>query len=193
MERGQYPGKNWLDAWSASDEIGVIASGVALLQFAALIATFFLMRRTAERQLRAYIGVASGHLAVEFINGVFKPTVTIRVRNFGQTPAYHVHSKGSITLAAEFSASLNERLLPIGGKNALFPQSDQRILLSQDFNNPPGTTPLETFVFGYVSYRDAFGKQQRTNFRFTCISNAPQVPGPFQADLSPCEEGNEAT
>jgi hypothetical protein len=150
--------------------------------------------RTAKSQLRAYVGIASGHLAIEIVDGKIKPTVTIRVRNFGQTPAYEVHSKGSITLASKFSDALSGRLISISGKNAIFPQSSQRIRLTQDLNAPTGEGPLDTFVFGYITYKDVFGHLRRTNFRFTCQSDAiPDSPGPFRADLAPCEEGNEAT
>jgi hypothetical protein len=150
--------------------------------------------RTAKSQLRAYVGIASGHLSIEIVDGKIKPSVTIRIRNFGQTPAYEVRSKGSITLARKFSHALNNRLISVSGKNAIFPQSSQRILLSQDFNDPAGEGPLDTFVFGYITYRDAFGHLRRTNFRFTCRADTvPQDPGPLRANLAPCEEGNEAT
>ena len=77
-----------------SDKIAVIASAVAFLQFLALIATIFVMRRTAQRQLRAYIAVEHGD--VQLVNGGEGIRAMIRIKNFGQTPARNVVSWASV-------------------------------------------------------------------------------------------------
>jgi hypothetical protein len=149
--------------------------------------------KTAESQLRAYVGIISGQLDLEVVGETLKPRVTIRIRNFGQTPAYEVRCKGGLANAGEFSESLNDRLIGIVGKNTIFPQSDQRVLFTPDFNIPPGDEPFKTFVFGFITYRDAFGHTRQTDFRFTgAVLDRPSVPGSVRADLAPCEEGNES-
>jgi hypothetical protein len=54
-----------------SDKIAVIASAVAFLQFLAMIATVFVMRRTAQRQLRAYVHIED--VVTSEMNSVYDP------------------------------------------------------------------------------------------------------------------------
>jgi hypothetical protein len=143
--------------------------------------------RTARRQLRAYVGIESGHMNLEISNGGIEAQVTLRIKNFGQTPAYEVRGHGGVAIAAKFSASLQEKEGPIAGQNAVFPQSSQRALFGGHLEIPPGSDPIGIFAFGHFSYKDAFGHRQRTNFRYTARALAGET------ELVPCEEGNEAT
>jgi hypothetical protein len=74
--------------WGLSDKIAVVASGAALLQFLALIATIYVMMESSKRQLRAYISsdVAGIHLSPD------KETIQFSFvsENHGQTPARNV-------------------------------------------------------------------------------------------------------
>jgi hypothetical protein len=78
---------HWLEGWSLSDRIAVIASIVAFLQFLALVATVFMMVRTARRQLRAYV-LVSGSTVTNVAEGDGIPQAQVVIKNFGQTPAY---------------------------------------------------------------------------------------------------------
>ena len=73
------------DNWALSDEIAVIATFVGFLQFAALIATVTVMKKSAERQLRAYVWAFSA-----MDTDADKLLVRTAVKNSGQTPAYDV-------------------------------------------------------------------------------------------------------
>jgi hypothetical protein len=164
------------------------------LLFNATIALWWSTRRlvrgaekTAERQLRAYVGILSGHLAVEIIDGIMVPKATLRIRNFGQTPAYDVSCNAGIENASNFSKT-RRKLNPVSGKSIIFPQSDQRAMFSGEFNEPPGQGKISTFIFGCITYKDAFRQRRRTNFRFT----GHYTPGNTRADLTPCDDGNEA-
>src|SRR5260370_34589796 len=79
--------EKWFDGWSLSDKIAGIATVVAFLQFAALFLTLRIMRRTAQRQLRAYICDIEGNAV--FPGGTIV-NIEIAFRNSGQTPAYDV-------------------------------------------------------------------------------------------------------
>jgi hypothetical protein len=144
--------------------------------------------KTAERQLRAYVGIVNGNLDIEITDKAITARATIRVKNFGQTPAYDAMCKCGIENATTFSEAINSKQISIVGKNTIFPQADQRIMFGNNFVAPPGELPFSTFVFGQISYLDAFGRSRWTNFRFT----AHFGPGASRADLAPCEEGNEA-
>src|SRR6185437_1628821 len=76
---------SWLSGLGVGDKIAVIASVVAFLQFLALIATVFVMRGTARRQLRAYIVASAGK--VQRIDKGFLLSATLK--NTGQTPAFN--------------------------------------------------------------------------------------------------------
>jgi hypothetical protein len=71
-----------------SDKIAIIASVVALLQFLALVATVYMMIRTARRQLRAYV-LVSGSAVANVVEGDGIPEAQVVIENFGQTPAFN--------------------------------------------------------------------------------------------------------
>src|SRR5579872_2715896 len=71
--------------WTLSDKIAAIASVAGLLQFTVLIFTYFIMRGTAIRQLRAYCLVARAEILDVEVGKT--PRARITIKNFGQTPA----------------------------------------------------------------------------------------------------------
>jgi hypothetical protein len=128
--------RHWLEGWNLSDRIAVIASLVALLQFGALVATVIVMVNTSRRQLRAYIGVTTGSLKFGVVDGVQMAKATIRIKNFGQTPAFDVTSMAHIEAAAEFSDEMNRRQKKIKGRGAIYPQDSQRVIIPEELNPP---------------------------------------------------------
>jgi hypothetical protein len=165
----------WFDGWSLSDKIAVIASVVAFLQFIALIATVFVMRRTAQRQLRAYVMIKSVRIDNVIIGG--KPEVLITLRNSGQTPAREVTHWAKLVFSTFPEIS------------ELMPGRDVRETLPTSFIAPGGKLRLNTgidlplngptikaiadqshalYVKGEVRYVDAFGVKRATDFFLFC-------------------------
>src|SRR5260370_40088018 len=88
--------QTWFVGWTSSDKIAVIASVVGFLQFLALMATYQIMRRNTQRQLRAYVGVVRGELIN--IDGDDQIEATVIVKNSGQTPAREVVMWGGMAV-----------------------------------------------------------------------------------------------
>jgi hypothetical protein len=155
--------EKWFDGWSLSDKIAVIASAVAFLQFLALIATVFVMRRTAQRQLRAYICVESGD--IELVNAGAGVRAQIRVKNFGQTPAHKAVSWASVRVfdaeSPVFSMTRSERpaFRAMIGPTAVTLISRLVAISPADLAAIQAGTK-RIFVWGRVEYTDAFNRRR---------------------------------
>jgi hypothetical protein len=169
---------DWLE-----HHMGAITAVIAI----AAIAQWRETRKTSQRQLRAYVGVTTGTVIFEVSENKIMAKATIRIKNYGQTPAYGVGSTACIEAATEFTEEMNDRQKPINGKGAIFPQDSQRIIFPGEialFSDDP----VGIFIFGRITYRDSFGHSRWTNFRFT----ARVHPSLSRADLVPEAEGNDA-
>lgn len=171
---------------------------------------------TAERQLRAYVGVSAASIE----NVVHQPalvsdyadfldtaagagprgriTVNLTLKNAGQTPAYHVVSWFTLSVAAIHGDAAmppepndyRERqiLLPEGtlDKTGLFPA-----LTLPDLKNVAVRTH-GVFINGAISYDDAFGRARTSRFRL--FYKFPYEGGaPALSQLNIANVGNEAT
>jgi hypothetical protein len=148
------------------------------------------MRVTARQQLRAYVFVEETNLnniytpPPEEVGGGYKPTgaeithphfgpaVILKIKNFGQTPAYDVIHIADIKFAdfplkskLRIPASLftTKTALAPGGastkvRNLPAPLSEQEIASLK-----AGTGAI--YVYGYITYRDAFRKRRKTRFK----------------------------
>lgn len=147
---------------------------------------------TARRQLRAYVFVDRAEITS--IDSGDAPIATIVIKNSGQTPAYGLTQVGGIAIGESFD-TLTHPIGPHGiSKTSLSPGG-----ITQHFNSAPG--PLSTeeksvlhagtktlWVYGEVHYKDAFGMERFTNYRFMIGGHA----GVRSNRMAICEEGNEA-
>ena len=125
---------------------------------------------TAERQLRAYVHVAAASASPvgTLIN------YYLEVKNFGQTPAYEVKLSFVIKLAdlPEKAADLLPPDTPNISQAVLPPQ----VSIHDNFTPTQQLTPNQMskiqsenaaiFVAGQITYRDIFGKERLTEFRY---------------------------
>lgn len=149
---------------------------------------------TAERQLRAY--VMTGAFDVEGIADGKTPSVTIELKNSGQSPARHMTSRLDIALlenpppVSKFTLKgieTNSRS-PVapGGSYAVTvfldrPISDQDIIVLKG-----GRWAL--YVWGQIDYIDAFDKPRWTTFR--AVFGKQQIAEePYHMGV--CEDGND--
>jgi hypothetical protein len=143
---------------------------------------------TAERQLRAYVGVTSGSVTLELANHSPRLRAMLKMENAGQTPAYKLRGLGGIKTGVMFEDLWLNQTTPFAQNSMLLPNAEfaYRLFLT-DFA-APSKGFYHTFVFGRIEYVDAFGKQRWTDFRFTVGGDLSAGP----AQLHPCENGNDA-
>jgi hypothetical protein len=125
---------------------------------------------TAERQLRAYVHVCTVNASPvgSLIN------YYLEVRNFGQTPAYEVKLSFVIKLAdlPEKAGELVPPETPNISQAVLPPQ----VSIHDNFTPAQQLSPNQVlkiqsdkaaiFVAGQITYRDIFGKDRLTEFRY---------------------------
>jgi hypothetical protein len=191
------------DAWTISDKIAVGAVIASVLQFLALLWTIGIMRANGRRELRAYVLQEGGQLydgtTVEPImpENFDQPAATLVFKNMGQTPAYKVTSWGDIAvIPIREEATLSIPDVPpkysttLGAGNG-FPKHfrfKRRLTAEEITGVVRGEVGI--YIFGRVTYRDAFKKERFTYFRL--IYTARHWPPPKGAQLNFCESGNDA-
>jgi hypothetical protein len=172
--------ENRSDALALSDKIAVIASIVALLQFFALVATIFVLMRTAKRQLRAYVFVKDGRIDITPDGTGF--VSRINFKNFGQTPAYQYSTwiGGGIFQIDDLpfpskSKPLSERVnRSIVGPSAETPMVTGPTALSPANLQAIRNETMAIFIWGGVDYVDAFGKSRRFILKMRMTGNETQ-------------------
>ena len=129
-------------------------------------------RRSSERQLRAYVMVAAVH-QTEIVPGTI-PTTTVRVKNFGQTPAHNIRVIIGMGFARhpftdmEWYSRTGEPAAKFG--RSLGPEDDIRVPIDLG-----GTLSAEKILAmeqgkwalwlnGKVSYTDVFDEDRETEF-----------------------------
>lgn len=152
-------------------------------------------RTTANLELRAYVHVCMAKIS-NSTSEEFGPTITIGIRNFGQTPAYIVVHRFNYCFQMlgepKFDKMIERRHSDVGPgqvvhSSALVPLEQWRSRKTLIARGSIGF-----FVFGDISYFDTFDKTKRriTTYRFqTPIDDEGVSDGP----LAVCEDGNEAT
>jgi hypothetical protein len=177
-----------------------IIAGIALILLLSTIFLWFSSRDLvasthdfAKMQLRAYLGPSE-----TFITGVAvgeKPVVECTIRNFGQTPAHRMSYWADCRLLDSMSHSF-DRGPPQGGERTVNPGRDgftikSRLpepLTEEEMSKIKlGTSAI--YFFGAITYRDAFSRNRKTQFRFQ--HGGSRVFGTEDMTLSP--KGNRAT
>lgn len=174
--------------------------GIAVAGYAAEAAheSNRITKRTAERQLRAYIGIVEGAIFWHGEDKVIRSIVTIK--NFGQTPAYGVRCwmKLSVSnegppferLSGEFESSF------IIGPSAFFNVMNDIAGLPERVLPMIESKHTVVYVWGRVEYRDAFDQQRFFNFRYA--TNGPLENINFAGEtgvgwgLTPHSDGHQA-
>jgi hypothetical protein len=165
----------WFDGWSLSDKIAVIASVVAFLQFLALIATVYVMRRTGQRQLRAYIVAGINNVDIQGPENEVSVSLGVSIKNTGQTPAHDLSVVSRTRLLEHpikmpFDFSLLTGNDPsravLGAGQETGSESPANKFFTGDemmrAENPEGG--FRIYTWGSVTYRDVFGHKHYTNF-----------------------------
>lgn len=171
-------------------EVGFGDLLVAAFTAALWIATWRLVSGadgTAKHQLRAYIGI-------EEITCQMKANVVrhrIKIKNFGLTPAYQIVTRHKAITSKNFDHDYSE----IDAKKLIIGVMMPGATLLMNIENPIGSEFTKSDVhsgkakpitWGTIRYKDAFGNQRHTGFRFYVESDE----GKLQTAMM--NEGNDA-
>jgi hypothetical protein len=150
---------------------------------------------TGERQLRAYVLVTEG--SIESFDTERPISVVMTIKNTGQTPAYDYAFTGIIDVGkiprTEFKWGTPAEL-DLVSKSTIGPGievSTGRALtrtLEKKAYDQIMEKKLGVYIFGQLTYRDAFDKARWSNFRYI-VTWRPDGSG---VGLAPLSEGNDS-
>jgi hypothetical protein len=157
---------------------------LAIATFGLWSATWRLVRgadRTAERQLRAYVGAFDFSFSY---SGAGSFSVTVKVKNFGDTPAANFRTSFRLNYvpAPVSTVPLHEPDWVSAGVSLL--PGEESITICE-LNVGPGSLPsvvsgqFAICLSGYIDYRDAFGHDRRTIIRRIATGPRVQSVSPF--------------
>jgi hypothetical protein len=150
---------------------------------------------TAQRQLRAYFCVDTARLEFQDDDTI---SATVRLSNFGQTPAYTVRHWMAIQIAEyPLAHSLREPLDHSDLYTAVVPPSGgSTAVLAQTGTSPSrtlGSRSRTVYVYGKASYIDVFSQPRTTIYRLVFGGHDRPVIVDSIGMLTPDTAGNEAT
>lgn len=126
-------------------------------------------RDQEKRTLRAYVFV--DEIYIDSLNTP-NPEVSVKIKNFGQTPAYDFQAWGDMKIVDQpeptFPPPPNEfpgrrGPLPPTKETVTFVHMDHPLSDSEWAQITSGRSAL--YVYGEIRYRDAFGEHRHTTFR----------------------------
>lgn len=170
----------------------IVAIATAI-QAVALFFTIQVTRRTAQRQLRAYIAITGDNpFVIEGENGI---RVVLRIKNVGKTPAFKLdHWMGTDLLETPLKVALpmgsftsRNIYLPPGESLQLICHWDTQAYRRNNLMNLDNLNQgaLRFYIWGEIKHKDAFHRNRYMRFRFTHRAGT-------ESGLDYCEEGNEA-
>jgi hypothetical protein len=168
----------------------IIAAGTIALGFFTLL----LWRSgvwSAKRGLCAYVGVEA--ISIANIIADQKPTIQIKIKNFGKTPAYRLIYDFDMVIEKKFKWKLSYKR-NWSGRNILNPSDTFTIHSTK--NDPLSAAEVadlqadtqRIFLFGVIKYRDAFHRARKTRVRNEC--GGAQLIGIGRMQVS--KKGNSA-
>jgi hypothetical protein len=150
--------------------------------------------QTAERQLRAYVHVDGVRIAnvmdarpaldgsetpltdARLLSRTEGPLAILTIKNFGQTPAHNVRHFGDMCVR-EFPLDehlpdsgeggiLSSGILPPGGHATKYVKIPQNLPLGEGDKGDLQRRTKALYVFGRIDYRDVFGNECWTTYRY---------------------------
>jgi hypothetical protein len=178
-----------------------------------ILATFtidlaFTSRRTAKRQLRAY--VAARAISVYGFGPNIPVKIGFSMTNHGQTPAYDVSHAAAIEILPHPlppNFQLPTPIIPTPASFVLHPNASFEAVIvtatafnAVQINMVTSNNGFRIYLYGTVRYRDAFDERRETAFcvsvvpseNLLAISHGPPFP-PVKLAFHASEQHNEAT
>jgi hypothetical protein len=192
--------------WTPEAITAAATSTLALLTLVLALGTLFLWlatrglvresKNTACRQLRAYIAIDSAILESSLSAGKMV-TVTIGVKNFGQTPAYKC--SGSVNCAIldfegdkpqDLPDDLDTEFIGVIQPGACLEKSRIRPAISAEEVSGLNAGTKAIWLFGQYTYAVAFDMPLRTTkFRYFLTAH---IPGKISSHFGLSRYGNDA-
>ena len=167
---------------------------LVLIGFGALV----FQRDTETRQLRAYISIETAG-PVENFTETTLAQAKVRIRNSGQTPAYHLISQGTIDFGPyplsenqTFQLNLPREppsvvvLNPGAEDGGTIIPAEKPYTATQLASVKDGKS-VRLYVFGTVTYRDAFRSEHYSYYCFSYFGIPPQL-----THMEVCSKRNDA-
>lgn len=198
----------WLGSvfWTLGDflehHIGAITAVIAI----AAIMQWRETRRTAERQLRAYVLNSTATIIdgtnldpKPFLDRTGQPGMMIEIKNFGQTPAFQlIHwSEMEVSPTAREAAikppaslgKIHPNVIGPGHTNSKSRWLERSLSVQEIAGIQNGTYGI--YIYGRIEYVDAFGEPRWSNYKLVYTNAAwPPIGNPR---LTFCGDGNDAT
>lgn len=155
------------------------------------------MKNTAVRDLRAYVGVSKIKLDLDNMR---IPIGLVEIQNFGKTPAYKVRHWTGVGVQPYPPITLPEiPSMEDASVSVIFPQvkntGSVALKKALPLGAAIGTQELTVYVYGKVTYEDAFGNERYFRFRFVFGGTEEPVffreSGKVWGAMRPDVEGNE--
>ena len=192
----------WLACFTAVLAVATIVLALVTIDLARTA------RKTAQQQLRAYVAARAESVSS------FGPDVPVGIRfrmtNHGQTPAHDVSQTATIAILSHpLPPNFNfpPPPTPTPSKFVLHPGAsfDAGVVAPRPFTGDEivqaTSNDFRIYLYGSVTYRDAFKKHRETTF---CVSIVPSqnlvamslgraLPTPVNIDFHAADQHNEAT
>ena len=157
------------EGWKAIAVIALVAATAALGFIA------YNQYTTSRAVARAYVGMDSAYVRyTNLIEGGRGFTVHVKLKNFGQTPAYHLTSWLKPPVIRPSDAEPFGPAVPVAereGRSMIGPRSEASLYWTIPVSNAQlagiKRGRLKIFVWGGVDYSDAFGVDRHFIFRAT--------------------------
>jgi hypothetical protein len=152
--------------------IGAIGPIIAVAALFVALGQYSLSRDTAQKQIRAYVGVVDG--AIQLVNLTTEGqgiSALLRLKNSGRSPAYQFTTWIAQPVIAEPNAEPFGEPLPLEDRTSasvMFSEADVQVSRATPISNTDlaalrnGTKKL--FIWGGADYTDAFGVRRTLRF-----------------------------
>lgn len=161
----------FLEVWRAFSEAWSIEAGVFIVTLGILIATSLqvrVTRRSAERQLRAYITLSDALVKVtQLENALWQVHFTLVFRNHGQTPAYNLSTPAEYALVPSGQKPFDNWVPNDTDFSGSIIGPSVQVTVNQNFIIGEGEelqslikAQKQLYIWGRVRYTDAFGAQR---------------------------------
>lgn len=117
---------------------------------------------TAQRQLRAYIGIGSPIISIKNKDDK-EGRIGISLSNAGQTPAYNVHTHINYMKNSPKDFKYID-YNPESDKNTSISTLDNKTPQTSTISIPSKDFQPNMYIYGHVDYTDIFKKKWHTNF-----------------------------
>lgn len=175
---------------------GAEVAGLLVVIVLTLI-TIWQTRIYTRQELRAYVHLSDG-IESPILN-LAHPVLKLKIRNSGQTPAFDVLSRSNFIVAGDPLIAPLPALAKDDGKGSklvLFPGMTSSVEFRpakevSEYDRAAAALGIEYkwYLYGCISYRDAFGKSRKTLFRYILRKSE----GGADMVVTHCREDNDAT